>query len=188
MVESGTFEYYDDHNHIHFMNWFRMSLVEPVDECRDIDTRSADCVTDDGIKISYCLHDLDPFDGDVMNLYGGSSAMFLNPPTCDTTEQGITQGWKDTYARGLPGQVIILGTPDVVSAMGEQWIEAEVDPERVLQEADRTGNLARKLVEAPADAEVLCSPALALDCSGPPSSFDAAQRRQCRDYLRAAEP
>ena len=188
VVESGTFEYFDDHNHIHFMNWFRMSLVEPVDECRDIDTRSADCVTDDGIKISYCLHDLDPFDGDVMNLYGGSSAMFLNPPTCDTTEQGVTQGWKDTYARGLPGQVIILGTPDVVSALGEQWIEAEVDPDRVLQEADRTGNVARKLVEAPADAELLCSPALALDCSGPPSSFDAAQRRQCRDYLRAAEP
>ena len=183
VVPSGTFEYEEDHNHTHFVDWFRMSLIEQDEDCLDVDTRSDDCVTDGGLKISYCLHDLDPFDGDIMDLFGGVSAIFLDPPVCDTTEQGVTQGWRDTYAKGLPGQVIIVGTPDVLDDLGPQWLEAEVDPEQMLVEKERHGNIARIPISIPDDP---CSDSTKiLDCSMPRSDYTTtAQFRQCRDYLR----
>ena len=181
-VPSGTFEYYDDHNHTHFMDWFAMRFVTPSEECRDVDNRSGGCVVHDGLKISYCLHDLDPFDGDVMEFYGGTSAIFLDPPVCDTSEQGITQGWRDTYAKGLPGQVIIVGTPQEAADLDEVWLEAEVDPERMIEESERDGNVARLLVEPPS---TICGDSdKVLDCSMPPSQYTStAQHRQCGDYL-----
>ena len=181
-IPSGTFEFFDDHDHIHFMDWFAMRFVTPTDDCRDVDGRSSGCVVHEGVKISYCLHDLDPFDGDVMDFYAGQSALFLDPPVCDTTEQGVTQGWRDTYDKGLPGQVIIVGTPSEVADLGEVWLEAEVDPLRMIEESERHGNIARLLVEPPSN---ICGDSdKVLDCSMPPSEYDTTdQRRQCGDYV-----
>lgn len=188
VVESGTFTFYDNHFHIHFMEWFAMRLVSPTADCKDIENRSESCVTHRGTKISYCLHDLDPFDGDVRAINDQFAPSFPNPPTCDTTEQGVSAGWKDTYRKRLPGQVILVGSPDETAALGEVWIEAEVDPARVLIDQDRSSMVARKLVQAPTDFDALCSnPETTRDCRGNPASFNADQRRQCRDYLEFVE-
>lgn len=185
VVESGTFEFHEGHQHIHFMNWFRLDLVDRRDECLDVDDRPSDCSFSDGLKISYCLHDLDPFDRDVGSLYGGMSALFPDPPTCDTTEQGVTQGWKDTYNRQLPGQVIIVGPPSTADAIDDAYIEAEVDPDVVLEEVERYGNVARTTVSTPSSFSALCSnPTTTLDCSMPSSDYTTTrQRRQCPGYL-----
>lgn len=188
-VESGTFEHWDDHGHIHFMNWFRMDLVERSDDCRDVDDRSSGCVVADGDKISFCLHDLEHFDRDVADHFGGMGAMFPDPPTCDSTEQGVTQGWIDTYSKRLPGQVIIVGEPNDIDDLGPLWIEAEIDPDRVLQEVDRRANVAQIPVELPDDGDSICDDSDAvLDCSMPPEDYDSSmQHRQCGDYLDWAD-
>ncbi len=184
ILPDGAFEYYDPHHHIHFMDWFRMSLVEPTDACFDVNDRSSSCIVHEGVKLSFCLHDGEPFDGDVMAAYDGESAEFLDPPVCDTTEQGLTSGWKDTYPQGLPGQVIIIGTPSEASGLGSMWIEAEVDPAGALIETEKEGNVARYLIEGPADASDLCSDSsTTLDCRPPRPTWDVQQRRQCDDYL-----
>ncbi len=185
VVESGTFEFYEDHRHTHFMDWFGLRFVDPREDCRDVDSRPSDCEITDGLKISFCLHDLDLFDGDVSALYDGVSSRFPDPPVCETTEQGVTLGWKDTYNRHLPGQVLIVGSPADAAAIDEAWIEAEVDPEQVLAEQERHGNIARHLVDVPSSPADLCDDAATtLDCSMPPSEYTSTQQqRQCRDYL-----
>lgn len=186
-VDSEFYDH-DSHGHIHFMNWFKMALVDPDDDCMDVEDRSDDCVTHGGDKISYCLHDLEMFDGDVADTYGGESSLFPDPPTCDTSEQGVTQGWIDTYNKHLPGQVIILGEADDMSGIGERWIEGHVDPDQVLQEVERHGNVARITVDVPDDGDALCADSdKVLDCSVPPEDYtSASQHRQCGDYLEHA--
>ena len=188
-VDSNTFEFYEPHGHIHFMNWFRLALVDPREECRDVDDRPGDCVTHGNDKISFCLHDLEMFDGDVAYFYDGLLSMFPDPPTCDTAEQGITPGWIDVYNRALPGQVLIFGEPDEMSAVDERWIEGEVDPDQVLQEVERDGNVAQLLIDIPDDGDAICADSdRVLDCSVPPSAYDSSdQHRQCGDYLDYAD-
>ncbi len=182
---NSDFEFHEGHQHIHFMDWFRLQLLDRRDECLDLDSRPSDCTLSDGLKISYCIHDLDPFDRDVGALFDGLSQDFPDPPTCDTTEQGVTQGWKDTYHRQLPGQVVIVGDTDDAEALDELWIEAEVDPDHVLEEVERYGNIAHVPVGAPSSVSGLCAnPSTSLDCSMPPDEYTTRrQRRQCRDYL-----
>ncbi len=184
-VDSNTFYEHDSHGHVHFMNWFRLSLVEATDECRDVDDRSDSCVTHDGEKISFCLHDFEPFDGDVGYFYDGLMSLFPDPPTCDTTEQGVTPGWIDVYNKYLPGQALILGEPDDLSAIGTRFIEAEVDPDQVLEEVERHGNVAQLEIDIPSDGDSICDDSSkVLDCSMPPSDYTStAQQRQCGDYL-----
>ena len=182
---NSEFEYHAGHRHRHFMNWFALRLLEPRDECLDPESRPGDCLIDDGIKVSFCLHDLEPFDGDIATHYDGFSSRFPDPPTCDTTEQGTTVAWKDTYNRHLPGQVVIVGPPEVAASIDRAWIEGEVDPDRVLEEQDRHGNVAHHQVDGPGSTSTLCSnPATTLDCSMPPDQYTSSQQhRQCGDYL-----
>ena len=182
---NSDFEFHEGHRHTHFMDWFALRLIDPRDECIDTDTRPADCILHEGRKISYCLHDLDPFDGDIAAEYGGFSSRFPDPPTCATTEQGTTVGWKDTYNRHLPGQVVIIGPPSAATSFGDSWIEGEVDPNRVITELDRYTNISHHPVDAPGNIEALCSsPSTRLDCSMPRSEYTSTiQERQCRDYL-----
>ena len=180
----GGYEFHHAHNHVHFLSWIRMALVRPDEECQDVTSRPASCVSHQVDKVSYCLYDLNQFDEEVQTLYGETSPQFTDPPTCDSYHQGLTAGWRDTYGVHLPGQVIITGSPAETATLGSRWIEAEVDPQRVLHEGERANNVGRITVETPTDVEGLCDdPETLLDCTGNPAEFDFYQRWQCDDYI-----
>ena len=182
-IDSDLYDYYDDPRR-RFMVWAHMRLVDPGDDCLDVDGRSDDCVLHTNRKLSFCLHDYIGFDEESMALYGGVNMLFADPPICDTAEQGITPGWKDVYSRDLPGQAVILGDPSDASEVGEKWIEVDADPYRILDEKDRSTNVARLTISPPDDIDGLCEdPDTLLDCTVDPSDYDGIQRWQCPDYL-----
>ncbi len=183
-VESDFFDY-NSPGMPNFMAWVRMGLVDPVDECLDVENRPGDCLSNDHEKLSFCLYDSDPFDDDIKAAYGTFTPIFTNPPVCaDKYDQGTTHGWKDTYGLHLPDQAIMLGPPEVASTLGERWIEVEFDPRRVVHEEDRRNNVARTTVVVPSDTESLCEDSsTALDCRGASASWSTQQRRQCPAYL-----
>lgn len=183
VVDSDVFDY-SPPSQPRMVVWARLRLVDPVDECRDIDGRDDACVLRADDKLSFCLHDTEPFDEEGREEYGGVDSRFPNPPTCDRYEHGITPGWKDVYRRELPGQGMAIGPPAEVSGLGKLWIEVEIDPRHVLADADRTTNVGRLTVEAPEDATSICDdPDAVLDCTVSPEQYDRDQRWQCPDYL-----
>lgn len=187
-LESDFFDYHAPRMP-NFMAWVRMGLVEPVDECRDVDDRPQECLSHDHEKLSFCLYDSDRFDGDIKAAHDGLTSLFTNPPVCDDKyDQGTTQGWKDTYGLHLPDQAIMLGPPEEASTLGERWIEVEFDPRRMVYEGDRSNNAARTTITVPSDVAELCDdPSTTLDCTGASEQWDTVQRRQCPAYLDAAD-
>ncbi|MBA2663590.1 MAG: hypothetical protein H0U74_14975 [Bradymonadaceae bacterium] len=184
LLSGAAFEFHLGHDHVHFLNWLHMALVEPRADCALRGDRDPNCVRGDVNKVSFCLMDLAPFDEEIQVLFDGVHT-YADPPTCDSMEQGLTQGWKDVYGSYLPGQVIVLGPPAVADNAGSHWLEVAVNADGVLIETDLTNNFARISIEAAPASSTLCSnPATTLDCTM--ASIDYAtseQRWQCPDYL-----
>jgi hypothetical protein len=88
------------------------------------------------IKTSYGLFDSDAYDiglpGAPDNEHYVGADQYL----------GISVGWADVYPWWFAGQYIdVTGLPD-----GQYWLEAEVDPNNLLEESDETNNITRVLV------------------------------------------
>jgi hypothetical protein len=128
---AGTFTFHQQHQHIHFDDWcvYRLRQVGANQEVGP--------VVRTGSKASFCILDLQVFDSSVP----GYSPVGQYR-TCGATVQGLTPGWADVYNKELTDQwVDITGVPD-----GTYWLEAEVDPENLIEEADETNNVGRILV------------------------------------------
>jgi hypothetical protein len=88
------------------------------------------------VKTSYGLYDSDDYN---TALPGAPSSSHY---TGSTQYLGISVGWGDLYPRTFAGQYIdVTGVPD-----GQYWLEAEVDPNDLLQETDNDNNITRVLV------------------------------------------
>lgn len=96
-IESDFFDYYAS-GMPNFMAWVRLGLVDPVDECRDVDDRPADCLTNAHEKLSFCLYDSDRFDGDIKAGYGGLTSLFTPPP-------GLRRPIRPGHHPGLEGHL-----------------------------------------------------------------------------------
>ncbi|MFU8803139.1 MAG: hypothetical protein ACNA8W_04940 [Bradymonadaceae bacterium] len=185
-LDSATFVYYEPHRHTHLLNWTRLALVRPDEECRDPSNRHEDCTDDLALKVSFCLMDLNSFDEEIRESYDGART-YPNPPTCNSFEQGLTQGWKDVYVKALPGQAVILGPPEQAMSLGPRWVEVEIDPDHMLVLQNRTSTLARLLVEPPENIADLCN--APLDCTGDPETYPSRiQRWQCPAYVAYGAP
>lgn len=125
---AGTFTYHPQHNHIHFDGWCRFRL-----RAKNSDGTPG-AVLAQGQKTSFCILDLTIFNTNNPNydpnpFYGG----------CGATIQGMTPGWADIYGKMLTDQwVDVTGIAD-----GNYFLEAEVDPDNAILEANETNNVER---------------------------------------------
>jgi hypothetical protein len=128
---AGTFTHHPEHGHFHFDDWTAFGLRE-IDADGEIGALVAG-----GAKQSFCLLDL--------VIHDASNPSFQRPgfyTRCDADVQGITPGWSDLYNFSLPGQWI-----DVTGlTAGVYWLEAIVDPDDRVLEADETNNSLGRLV------------------------------------------
>jgi len=89
-----------------------------------------------GQKTSFCLVDVAPYDLTLPNASPAASGFGCG------TQQRISVGWEDIYEPYTPGQQIdITGL-----APGQYWLEAVVDPDNHLREANENNNVGRTLV------------------------------------------
>ncbi|MFU8806961.1 MAG: lysyl oxidase family protein, partial [Bradymonadaceae bacterium] len=175
------FEFDEGRGWLRFHYWVRMKFVEPRPECTDPATRPENCVNHETDKYAFCVRDTEFFDEELEVIYDGGRHYSGG---CENFTQGISPGWKDIYDKDLPGQVLIVGTKAAANALGPQVFEVEINPERVLFEADYSNNLSTIAVEMPVSAETLCDdPGRVLDCTVSPSQYDLIQRRQCPVYF-----
>jgi hypothetical protein len=184
LLPQGAFEFSETHGHIHFQAFVDMYLADPRPACMNPFNRPAGCVmAQERRKVSWCLMDDTRFDREILADYSGEQS-YIYPSVCENFIQGITQGWKDYYDKSLPGQVVVIGPPQLADSLGPRWLEVMIDPANFLFEMTRHNNISRILVEAPAPTMSLCQSRDALDCSGNPDNFGFIQRRQCRAYLQ----
>ncbi|MBL8048167.1 MAG: pre-peptidase C-terminal domain-containing protein [Chthonomonas sp.] len=125
---AGTFTYHPSHNHIHFDGWCRYRL-----RAKNPDG-SVGAILAEGQKTSFCILDL--------TVHNSSHPNYVTPPYyggCGATTQGLTPGWADVYGKSLTDQwVDVTGIAD-----GDYFLEAEVDPDGFILEADETNNIGR---------------------------------------------
>lgn len=124
---AGTFvfEGHADHNHWHFADFADYNL-------RSVTAGGGvGAIVATSQKVTFCLEDVVRYDP-----AAGSSDY-----TC--SNQGISVGWADVYARTLEGQSIdITSVPN-----GQYWLESVVDPSNRLREMDDANNAARLRIE-----------------------------------------
>ena len=120
---AGTFEFHPAHNHIHLEGFAEYSLtpagspgVNPVV----------------GAKTSFCLMDTTKTGRHLAN--AAKKAVYTE---CETSVQGISVGWGDTYAYTLPGQLLEITSV----ASGEYDLIVTVDPEGNLSETNESDNV-----------------------------------------------
>jgi hypothetical protein len=150
----GEMGHHELHDHIHYDNWTQMRVIDNDPACLDIATRDTSCVLSESEKVTFCIMDTDKFDQDIIaewaqrDLVPFSRGMFTDGGrVCNSTEQGLTPGWKDVYFYGLPGQWIdITGMP-----AGEYTIEVQVDPNGQVVESNTDNNVARLPITIDAD-------------------------------------
>lgn len=125
---AGTFTYHQGHAHIHFDGWCRYRLRAKLPN------GDPGAILAVGQKTSFCILDLVTYDSSLPG--------YRNPgyySGCGSTVQGLTPGMADIYSKGLTDQwVDITGIPD-----GDYFLEAEVDPDGLILEADETNNIGR---------------------------------------------
>lgn len=125
---AGEFTYHSSHSHIHFDRWciYRLRYIT--------EGNGVGAIISEGQKTSFCILDL--------TVHNSSHPDFVNPgfySSCGASVQGLTPGWADIYSRNLTDQwVDVTGVPD-----GQYWLEAEVDPDNHILEADETNNIER---------------------------------------------
>jgi hypothetical protein len=128
---AGTFTHHPAHSHFHFDDWTEFGLYEIEPD------GAIGALVAGGAKQSFCLLDL--------IVHDASNPGFRRPgfyTACAPDVQGITPGWSDLYTFSLPGQwVDVTGLPP-----GVYWLEAVVDPDDRVLEADETNNALGTLV------------------------------------------
>lgn len=119
---AGTWQYHEEHNHIHFDDYARYSL-QPVD------APGGSLRT--GQKVTFCLMDTTKVN---TKLPGAPPKAVYT--VCGNVEQGLSVGWGDLYSANLPGQEIdFTGAPD-----GIYQLVIEVDPTNALIESNKNDN------------------------------------------------
>jgi hypothetical protein len=132
---SGGFTYFEPHQHWHFENfaeyqlwpkgdfdqWFASGRQQGLPRWQGSKTTGQD--------ESFCIRDSDQVHG-----LAGSP---LRPEysVCDTSVQGISVGWGDTYPVSLPEQWVDLGAGDLPD--GEYVLRVVADPQHVLDQGER---------------------------------------------------
>jgi hypothetical protein len=125
------------HQHLHLQDWTELRLRKIDPSCDSEETAAACPVVGLGHKVSFCLTDTGVYDR-VVGRYGGGLRCTLDQNNTRIV-QGISAGWMDVYARGLPGQLIDVTLLD----SGEYWLEVEVNPHRAVFEANYQNNVTR---------------------------------------------
>jgi lysyl oxidase len=119
---AGTWQFHEDHNHIHFDDYALYSL-QPVD------APGGSLRT--GQKVTFCLMD----NVKVNTRLPGAPPKAVYT-VCGNIEQGLSVGWGDLYAANLPGQEIdFTGAAD-----GIYQLVIEVDPTNALIETNKNDN------------------------------------------------
>jgi hypothetical protein len=135
-VQAGTFTYHPEHGHIHFDDYTKYSLRQALPDTDGDGIPEVGDVVAGGEKTSFCLVDGQVYDATLPN-----AAPTASPYACSTIQQ-ISVGWEDIYEATTPGQQIdITGLP-----AGQYWLEAVVDPDNHLVEANKNNNSGRVLV------------------------------------------
>lgn len=135
------------HGHYHFEAYAAYRLLDRKGNVAAVGHKQAFCLMD--------INQVDPNAPRTSGFYGCGN-------------QGISQGWADTYGRGLDCQwVDITGVPP-----GQYDLEIAVNPQRVFAELDYTNNVSRIPVEIPRDpnrcepSPEVCFNGIDEDCTG----------------------
>jgi hypothetical protein len=138
----GAFINHVEHGHVHVDHWLRAGLRKIDSRCADA-AHATDCpLVGESKKISFCLADSAVYDE---SLTRPDSTAFVCgvAPDGNLITQGISAGSEDVYSSSYPGQGI-----DVTGmSPGAYWLEAEVNPGRIVEEESYDNNLARVRIE-----------------------------------------
>jgi|GEM_PF-5993723 len=135
--EAGRFEFHAEHGHIHFNNYTQYNLRTVLPDANGDGRPEVGAVVAGGNKTSFCLVDSSIYDDTLPNFDPDPSGF-----GCDDVQR-ISVGWEDIYDPYTEGQEIdITDLP-----RGPYWLEAIVDPDNHLLEADETNNTSRVLVD-----------------------------------------
>ena len=131
---AGSFAFHESHNHWHFQDLARYSLVEMnADESKGEVLATSD-------KISFCMFDQRRVDGSLEN---AAPSAFYSGFACDqNTNVGYSVGWGDEYQYNFADQDIdITGVPS-----GDYWVVSKADPERLIDETNNGNNGAKTAI------------------------------------------
>jgi hypothetical protein len=137
-IEAGCSRYHPSHDHWHFDNFARYTLLR----------EKSGAVAGGSRKVSFCVIDTGHPYGELPGSPGESYYPQdpENPefPTCSgTSVDGLSIGWEDTYGASLPGQGIRIGK----LRRGRYCLRLEADPsdsglpDGVLDEANELNNV-----------------------------------------------
>ncbi len=126
---AGYFEWHEGHNHFHF-NDYALYTLQPVN--------APGGSSRTGSKTTFCVMDTTSVD---TSLPGAPQTPYYT--SCGRFIQGMSVGWGDTYGSELPGQEIdFTGNAD-----GTYQLRIEVDPKKVLIEANENDNVSCVLLD-----------------------------------------
>ena len=131
---AGSFAFHENHNHWHFQDLARYSLVEMNAD----GSKGEVLATSD--KISFCMFDQRRIDGSLEN---AAPSAFYSGFSCDqNTNVGYSVGWGDEYQYNFADQDIdITGVPS-----GDYWVVSRADPERLIDETNNRNNGAKTAI------------------------------------------
>ena len=131
---AGSFAFHASHNHWHFQDLARYSLVEMNSD----GSKGEVLATSD--KISFCMFDQRRIDGSLEN---AAPSAFYSGFSCDqNTNVGYSVGWGDEYQYNFADQDIdITGVPS-----GDYWVVSKADPERLIDETNNRNNGAKTAI------------------------------------------
>jgi hypothetical protein len=138
--EAGEFAFHPSHNHWHFQDLARYSLVEMT---ADGGLGATVGISD---KISFCMFDQRQIDPDLEN---ASDDPAYSGFACDqNTNVGYSVSWGDEYAYNFADQDIVIN--DVPP--GDYWVKSVADPENLLLETNDNNNGAKTAVRLTEDS------------------------------------
>jgi Lysyl oxidase len=120
---AGTFVFHEDHGHFHFEN-YALYTLRPLNAPGASDRQSS--------KTTFCIIDTTRFN---TGLPGApANAVYTQ---CESTFQGMSVGWGDTYVSSLEGQSFnTTGSPD-----GDYELLIQIDPQQRIVESNESDNL-----------------------------------------------
>jgi hypothetical protein len=135
-VPAGTFTFHPEHGHIHFDDYAQFSLRQALPDSNGDGLPEVGAVVAGGLKTSFCLVDVAPYDLTLPNAAQQESGF-----GCGGVQR-ISVGWEDIYSPTTLGQQIDLSG----LAPGQYWLEAIVDPDNHLLESNENNNVGRALI------------------------------------------